>query len=182
MHKQVAAPGPVKNPGRAVRGDTRQLGLLLGYWVFGQEMATQKLCTMGTNVLFTIAVLALALSPNAEGIRLTGRSFAAGRKLIEGEDGVIIVEALPLGAPKPVFNFSGMDPDSVAVLQAVARPVASPDDTRVINGESVEDMFRFGYVVRLESAKTPEGNIFLCGGTLIAEDIVLTAGHCDGMK
>jgi secreted trypsin-like serine protease len=64
----------------------------------------------------------------------------------------------------------------VAVLLAVVLATATASNARAIHRGYDAPFGSYGFMVSLRLAQTPDKP--RCGGTLIAPDIVLTAGHC----
>ena len=128
------------------------------------------------------ALLCACFTPGVSGaqeLRLRGRSLASQARLLNITVEVIYTDVLPAGAPKPIFS------NASTLADELSRPVQIPGDdsqTRVINGDPVRDMFRFPYMARLESEASPGADAFLCGGTLVSSNAVLTAGHCTDMR
>jgi secreted trypsin-like serine protease len=67
---------------------------------------------------------------------------------------------------------------SVAVLLALVLATATASTARAIHRGSDAPFGSYRFMVSLRLAETPDAP--RCGGTLIAPDIVLTAGHCVG--
>lgn len=107
-------------------------------------------------------------------------SFATGQTTVPGRSTEVIdiVDRLPArGEPHPVFNSKKTNWG-----KALTKPAAPSGNESLSHGEPVSDPFRFPWMARLESAPDYRGRVHVCSGTLIAPSIVLTAGHCAGMK
>jgi len=61
-------------------------------------------------------------------------------------------------------------------LRGVKRQLGLFDNTRIIGGDEADEG-RYSYAVSLQ-----DGGGHFCGGALIAPDVVLSAGHCQGGK
>jgi len=95
-----------------------------------------------------------------------------------------------IGPNNPPQNFSSIvlkpslkESISTSTLRSLSSMNASAFDgnpTYVVGGIPVEDRNRYPYMISLLETDfdNPESAYFICGGTLIAADVVLTAAHC----
>ena len=92
---------------------------------------------------------------------------------------VSTVSTLPVGGlPAPIFNTKNSN-----IGDILARPAHMAGvNGSASYGEPVQSPFRFPWVVHLMSRKDDKGRVFRCDGSLVAPDVVLTAGHCENMS
>lgn len=130
----------------------------------------------------TATVHAMREIPAAESYEVRSRALQQTNETEEVMEGVVVVEVLPIATEEThIFE----NPESAANFSRPIIPTngsADGDESRIINGDPLPDPERFPYVVRLESERSSRGTVFLCGGTLIRDTVILTAGHCRGMR
>jgi len=92
---------------------------------------------------------------------------------------VSIVSSLPVGgSPFPIFKTRETN-----IGQLLSRPIAAAgfDNVSASYGEPVQSPFRFPWAVHLLTRHDREGRVYRCDGSLVAPNVVLTAGHCENM-
>eukprot|EP00951_Prasinocladus_malaysianus_P029021 scaffold266409_cov45-Prasinocladus_malaysianus.AAC.1 len=85
-----------------------------------------------------------------------------------------LTQNLPVGGePINVFNQPPPPPVSPPLPEGSSIPLIPGEEDRIVGGWPAEKG-RYPYMVYLQ------GGGFVCGGTLIAPNVVMTAGHCTG--